>query len=155
MKHFLFRFVLPFLILDRPWTFLWWVIWFFQGSLDGTFRMLRLTCCMQEFYCAVNLNVFQVTIGQVCFQVFSKKVLHMKLQQFNVAADYSNCRNSSPLPKSRKTNGTKLFGESALKTNRYLVFGSTDIMSEVPLEGLRKNLFKWRVDSSSSLGSVT
>ena len=61
-----------FLIFDKPWTFLWWVIWIFQGSLDSTFRKLRFTCCMQGFYCAVNLNVLQVTIGQVCFQVFSE-----------------------------------------------------------------------------------
>jgi len=66
----------------------------------------------------------------------------MKLQQFNVASAYSNSRNSSPFPKSRKTNGTGTFGEIALKTKRYFAFGSTRIISEVPLEALRKNLFK-------------
>ena len=82
----------------------------------------------------------------------SFKLRHMIASFFEVS--YSNCLNSSPLPKRRNMNST-ICGENALKMKRYLTFVSTNIMSEPPLEGLRKNLFKWSGESSSSLGSVT
>ena len=113
--------------------------------------------CMQEnvdehaiVYIHAKVNI-QIT--KKCFASQDRSSLFSRAAQS--AANYSNCRNSSPFPKRRKTNRTASVGENALKTKRYLAFVSTRIISEVPLEALRNSLFRWCADSSSSLGSVT